>query len=163
MLEQIGQDRTLLDEGEHVSGPSAVEYRTRIERAAGFAGRVVTSARNAERLLARTDPNVHHGQGMTCVWTKETAACRKAKLAMGLPDIDMPDDTECQSTCVNLAYTDRDVQQLANRLSALEVHARDPLTPSPLRDRAAAQAAAVRTVIDQHERTRPRPATETEG
>ncbi|MGH3866773.1 MAG: hypothetical protein ACRDQ4_11665 [Pseudonocardiaceae bacterium] len=53
VLEQIGQDRALLDDGEHVSGPSAAEYRVRIERAAGFAGRVVTSVRNAERLLAR--------------------------------------------------------------------------------------------------------------
>lgn len=163
VLEQIGQDRARLDDGEHVSGPSAAEYRARIERAAGFAGRVVTSVRNAERLLARTDPNVHHGQGMTCVWTKETAACRKAKLAMGLPDVDAPDDTECRSTCVNLAYTDRDIQQLTDRLPALEAHASDPLAPSPLRDRAAAQAAAVRAVIDQHEQTRPQRTTETEG
>jgi integrase len=149
VLDQISQDRALLDEGEHVSGPSAGEYRARVERAAGFAGRVVTSVRNVERLLAQADPNVHHGQGMTCVWTKETAACRIAKLAMGLPDLDVPDDAECRSTCVNLAYTDRDVQQLADRLAVLEAHADDPLAPQPLRDRAVAQAAAVRAVIDR--------------
>lgn len=115
---------------------------------------MVTSVRNVERLLAHADPSVHHGQGMTCVWTKETAACRKVALAMGLPDIDEPDDVECRSNCVNLAYTDRDIQQLADRLTTLEAHAGDALAPRPLRDRAAGQAAAVRTVTDQHERSR---------
>lgn len=127
---------------------------------AGFAGRVVTGARNAERLLTRADPNVHHGQGMTCVWTKETAACRKAALAAGLPDADGPDHAQCRTACVNLAYTDRDVQQLRDRLRALDAHAGDLLAPQPLRDRAAAQAAMVRVVIDQHEQTRPDPRTE---
>jgi integrase len=104
VIEQAGQDHALLEDGEHVSGPSAAEYRARVERAAGFAGRVVTSVRNAERLLNGADQNIHHGDGMTCVWTKETAACRKAKLAAGLPDADAPDDTDCRSACVNLAY-----------------------------------------------------------
>src|SRR6266487_3172626 len=120
VIEQAGQDHALLEEGEHVSGPSAAEYRARVERAAGFAGRVVTSVRNAERLLARADQNIHHGDGTTCVWTKEPPACRKAKLAAGLPDTDAPDDAECRSVCVNLAYTDRGIQQLSGRLAVLE-------------------------------------------
>jgi hypothetical protein len=150
VIEQAGQDHALLEDGEHVSGPSAAEYRARVERAAGFAGRVVTSVRNAERFLARADQNIHHGDGMTCVWIKETAACRKAKLAAGLPDTDAPDDAECRSACVNLAYTDRDIQQLSGRLAVLEERAGDPLAPRPLRDRAAAQAAGVRAVIARH-------------
>jgi integrase len=163
VIEQAGEDHALLDDGEHVSGPSAAEYRARVERAAGFAGRVVTSVRNAERLLARADQNIHHGDGMTCVWTKETAACRKAKLAAGLPDADAPDDTECRSTCVNLAYTDRDIRQLTERLAVLEAHASDSLAPQPLRDRASAQAATVRTVITRHGQARPQQAASREG
>lgn len=152
VLEQIGQDRALLDGGEHVSGPAAEEYKKRIAHAAGFAGRVVTGVRNSERLLALADPNVHHGEGMTCVWTRETAACRKVKLAMGLPDDDAPDDSECRTDCVNLAYTDRDIQHLRERLPMLTTHADDPLAPKPLRDRAAAQAAALSATLDKHER-----------
>lgn len=152
VIEQAGQDHALLADGEHVSGPSAAEYRARVERAAGFAGRVVTSIRNAERILSRADQNIHHGDGMTCVWTKETAACRKAKLAAGLPDADAPDDSECRSTCVNLAYTDRDIRQLTGRLAVLEERAADPLAPRPLRDRAADQADGVRAIIGRHGR-----------
>ncbi|PBC51856.1 integrase [Rhodococcus sp. ACS1] len=151
VLEQVGQDRALLDEGEHVSGPATEEYKTRIAQSAAFAGRVVTGVRNSERLLTHADPNVHHGDGMTCVWTKETAACRKAKLAMGLPDNDAPDESECRSTCVNLVYTDRDIQQLRQRLHILTLHADDPLAPQPLRDRAAAQVATLSTTVERHE------------
>jgi integrase len=155
VIEQAGQDHALLEDGEHVSGPSAAEYRARVERAAGFAGRVVTSVRNAERLLSHAGENIHHGDGMTCVWTKETAACRKARLAAGLPDADAPDDAECRTSCVNLAYTDRDILRLAGHLTVLEERAGDTLAPQPLRDRAAAQAAAVRAVIARHDQSRP--------
>jgi integrase len=162
VIEQAGQDHALLEDGEHVSGPSSAEYRARVERAAGFAGRVVTSVRNAERLLAQADQNIHHGDGMTCVWTKETAACRKARLAAGLPDADAPDDAECRTSCVNLAYTDRDIRQLAARLAVLEDRADDMLAPQPLRDRAAAQAAGVRAVIARHDQARPQHAPDRE-
>lgn len=155
VIEQAGRDHALLEDGEHVSGPSAAEYRARVERAAGFAGRVITSARNAERLLGHAGGNIHHGDGMTCVWAKATAACRKAKLAAGLPDTGEPDDSECRTACINLAYTDRDIRQLADRLTVLEDRAGDTLAPQPLRDRAAAQAATVRAVIARHDQDRP--------
>jgi hypothetical protein len=61
VLEQVGRDWTLLDDGEHVSGPSAREYRDRVARLRRFEGRVVSQARNIEPLLARTDTNIHHG------------------------------------------------------------------------------------------------------
>jgi hypothetical protein len=155
VIEKAGQDHALLEDGEHVSGPSSAEYRARVERAAGFAGRVVTSVRNAERLLAHADQNIHHGDGMTCVWTKETAACRKTRLAARLPDADAPDDSECHTSCVNLARTDRDIRQLAGRLAVIEERAGDPLAPRPLRDRAAAQAADIRAIIARQDQARP--------
>ena len=112
--------------------------------------------RNVERLLARADANVHHGEAMTCVWSTETAACRKAKLAAGLPADDAPDEAECRSTCLNLAYTDRDIGQLRRRLAALvDAGAADPLAPRPLRDRAGGPGRRRRSIIARHESTRP--------
>jgi len=154
VLDQIDQDRDHSRGGEHVSGPAAAEYRTRVERAAPFAGRAVTSIRNAERLLANVDPNIHHGDGTTCVYRAEQAECRKARLAQGRA-ADGPDDSQCRSTCLNLAYTDRDIDQLRARLAVLDAAAADSLAPRPLRDRAAGQADGVRAVIDRHDTTRP--------
>lgn len=154
-LEQAGEDRARLDEGEHVSGPSAADYQTRVTHTARFAGRTVSHSRNAERLLAHAGPGIHHGQAMTCVWRTETAACRNAKLDERLPADDAPDESECRSTCLNLAYTDRDIEQQRRRLGILRTQVADPLAPAPRRDRAAAQAAQIQAIIDRHDRTRP--------
>lgn len=150
IIDQIEEDTRLLEDGEHVSGPSAQEYRDRVTQSAPFAGRVVMGVRNAERLLEQADPAVHHGQGMTCVWRAATAACRKAKLALGLPGADAPDETDCRSTCANLAYTDRDITDLQQALVQLQADAADPLAPEPRRDRAAAQAEQHLTIIERH-------------
>ncbi|MCW2916695.1 MAG: phage integrase family protein [Actinomycetia bacterium] len=155
VLEQTDRDWTLLEDGEHVSGPSAQEYRDRIARAHRLDGRVINRARNLERLLARTDSNIHHGEAMTCVWRTETAACRKAKIEQGLPADDTPDESECRTTCQNLAHTDRDIQQMAKEATAMEQAAADPLAPWPIRDRAAARAAQRRAIIVRHEASRP--------
>ncbi|GAA4638985.1 hypothetical protein GCM10023196_098830 [Actinoallomurus vinaceus] len=73
----------------------------------------------------------------------------------GLPAADAPDESECRSSCQNLAYTDRDINQMTTHVTALERAATDPLTPRPLRDRAAAQATQRRTIIARHEASRP--------
>ena len=104
VLEQADHDRELLAAGEHVSGPAAAQYKARVTRMARFAGRAVTGVRNAERLLAATDPGIHHGEAMTCVWQAETAACRNARITEGLPPGDAPEQAECRTTCQNLAY-----------------------------------------------------------
>ncbi|EFL20837.1 phage integrase family domain protein [Streptomyces himastatinicus ATCC 53653] len=150
IIDQVEQDSERLAAGEHVSGPAADEYRARVERTASFAGRVVTSAGNAERLLEQTDPAIYHGQGMTCVWRAAAAACRKAKLALGLPDDDAPDESECRSSCTNLAYTDRDIADVERRLEVHRAQAADPLAPKPRRDRAEAQAEQLSQIIDRH-------------
>lgn len=154
VIDQLEDDQERLDAGEHVSGPSAAEYRARIERMALFAGRVITTARSAERLLASTDPDVHHGEGMTCVHRAETAECRKALTAQGRP-ADGPDESECRSNCQNLAYTDRDIITLRQRLTILRDAAADPLSPVPLRSRVQAQADQVRQIIERHDNSRP--------
>jgi hypothetical protein len=155
VIDQIGDDLARLEDGEHVSGPSAVQYRARIARASRFSGRAVTGVRNAQRLLTQADPDIHHGEAMTCVWRPETAACRKAKLEQGLPADNAPDASECQTTCTNLAYSDRDIQQIADDLALLDKTTADPLAPRPIRDRAAARAAQRRAIIERHEASRP--------
>jgi hypothetical protein len=150
VLEQIDEDWDAAQGGEHVSGPSADEYRTRVTRVSRFIGRVVNQVRNVERLLNQVDPGIHHGEGMTCVWRAQTAACRRAKFEQGLPVNDAPDEANCQSTCQNLAYTDRDIANLRGRLAALTAREADPLAPRPLRDRAATQAARIRAILNRH-------------
>lgn len=154
VLDQVEEDSARLATGEHVSGPSAQEYRSRLARTARFAGRVVTGVRNVERLLSQADPNIHHGEGMTCVWRAETAACRMAKLEAGLPVDDQPDESDCRSACSNLAYTDRSIDEQRVRAHQWDATAADPLTPRPIRDRAAALAAQAHAIIQWHQRDR---------
>lgn len=154
-VEQADRDWSLLQAQEHVSGASAGEYRARVQQAARFAGRVVTSARGAERLLRAADPAIHHGEAMTCVWRAETAACRTARTGSGLPLNDIPEETECRPGCRNLAYTDRDIRQIGIQAAAMRQRAGDPLAPRPVRDRAEARAARLQQIIDRHEATRP--------
>ncbi len=146
VIEQMQTDARLLADGEHVSGPAAGEYRTRIAR---FHGRVVNQAHNARRLLASTDPDVHHGDGITCVYHAETAECRRVLARQGIT-ADGPQESHCRSTCSNLAYTDRSIDELRSRLDLLDATIGDTLTPQPLRDRAHAQAQSARTISDQH-------------
>ncbi|MFH8681245.1 hypothetical protein [Streptomyces lydicus] len=149
--EQVDEDLRALDDGEHVSGPSAREYRHRVRKSAAvFTGRVVIQADNARRLLSSKHPDVHHGLGMTCVWRYETAGCREEREAAGL-DVRGPDEPLCRITCTNLAYTDRDIENKKRELARHEAAASDPLSPRPLRDREAAKAAQARAVITAHE------------
>jgi integrase len=155
ILEQNDEDWTRLEAGEHVSGPAVAEYRARLAHARRFAGRMIPQVRNARRLLNQADPDIHHGQAMTCVWRPETAACHKDRRDPDLPAPDGPDQAECRSTCQNLAYTDRDIQQMTAEVTAMERAAADPLAPRPLRDRAAARAVQRRVIITRHHASRP--------
>jgi hypothetical protein len=155
VLEQNDDDWTRIQDGEHVSGPSADEYRTRLSGVTRFSGRVVRSVRSVERLLDQADPDIHHGGAMTCVYRAETAECRREKLALGLPADSGPDESFCRSSCTNLVYTDRDITQLRSKTLAWETTAHDPLAPQPRRARAAALAARARTIIEAHEAIRP--------
>jgi hypothetical protein len=100
---------------------------------------------------------------MTCVWRAETAACRNTRLQQGLPVSDAPEPSECQSSCRNLAWTDRDITAVRRRLTRLRQAAESPLAPRPLRDRAAGQATRLQAIIDQHQATRPGPSDRKEA
>lgn len=155
VLEHVDEDATLLTDGEHISGRAADSYRARVNSAARFRGRVVNQIRNAQRTLASIDPDIHHGEAMTCVYRAETAECRKVLIAQGLEAADGPDQTHCRGSCVNLAYTDRDIDQLNARIASLDISAGDSLAPQPIRDRARIQAAHARTIINEHSRSCP--------
>lgn len=108
LLEQSEDDWTRLEEEqEHVSGTAAAGCRRRTAGAAVFLGRTV--------------------RAQACVHRAETAACHKERLLLGLTD-DGPDESLCRSSCVNLAYTDRDSAEHHTRLTVLMAKARDPMT-----------------------------------
>jgi hypothetical protein len=98
---------------------------------------------------------------MTCVWRAETAACRNARLQQNLPVTDAPEPAECQSSCRNLAYTDRDITTARQQVTFLRQAATDPLASHPVRDRAASKAVRLQAIIDQHQATRPSDPKET--
>ncbi|MET8028599.1 hypothetical protein [Streptomyces avermitilis] len=163
-LEQSEDDWTRLEEDhEHVSGPAAADYRRCTAAAATFLGRTVQAKASVSRLLVQADTDIHHGEGMTCVYSAETAACRKERLLLGLPAADGPDDSLCRSTCGDLAYTDRDIAEHRKRVPVLLKEAHDPMTPRPRRDRAAVQADRIPSLIDQHETSSRSEAVQTNG
>jgi len=88
---------------------------------------------------------------MTCVYRAETAACRTSRQAEGLPIDDGPIESECQAGCVNLAYTDRDIPRLHERLDVLDDATDDSMAPAPLRDRVRAQADQIRVVLARNQ------------
>jgi len=154
VLEQADQDWTRLQDCEHVSGPAAGEYKTRVAGVARFAGRTVTGARNAGRLLTQTGPGVYHGNAMTCVWRQQTAACRQAALDQGMPAGDGPDETSCRAACLNLACTDRDIDQQRHRLTALRQQHPPRAPPAAPRHRTQTAAACPETTLDTQKATR---------
>ncbi|MFF0630321.1 hypothetical protein [Streptomyces sp. NPDC004296] len=162
VIDQNEEDLRLLSGGEHISGPSSIEYSQRLQHTAAFTGRVVDKVRNAERLLKAADPNIHHGQGMTCVYRPETALCRTARLEAGL-SADGPEESGCRSACTNLVYTDRDIDHLRRQHTRLITTATDDLSPRPLRERARTQADRLTTLITHHESTRSTNNTAQEG
>lgn len=151
VLEQIDEDNTAIKAHEHVSGPAAPDYRRRIAASARFAGRVVTSVAGAKRLLAQADPNIHHGEAMTCVWNADTAVCRRDSIEAGLSPGDAPDLSNCRSSCTNLAYTGRDIAELRMQYQHLQAVSSNPACPLPLRQRATAQALQINALIEKHE------------
>ncbi|MGK5171823.1 hypothetical protein [Geodermatophilus sp. CPCC 205761] len=156
-LEALGDAQRRLDDGEHVSGPSADVYRQRLGDASlRFPGITLTSGHQARGLLRSPTLQVYEGRGMTCVFDPARARCR---LRQGQVDEQItPDLDDCHPNCLNIAETDSDVDVLRERVPPLREIVGDPLVP-PLRvERERAELDRVTKIIDEHERTRvPRP------
>jgi hypothetical protein len=148
-LEKLAEDQQALQSGEHVSGPAAETYRQRVAAAgAEFAGLVLTSPQQARDLLGNPLLQVHHGDGMTCVFNPATAACQ-FRGNRDDPQV-TPDEDDCRPRCPNLARTDRDAIVIWRRVSELEAIVADPLSPPIRHAREQHELGRLRAVLDTH-------------
>lgn len=148
-IEQIAEDETALNEGERVSGPAAATYRHRI-RAANrtFSGHVLTSARQVRDLLGNPLLQIHHGEGMTCVFNPKDAACQIRGAIddpMTTPDID-----DCRPRCRCIAHTDRDIVTIRESRDDLRLIIDDPLAPPIRHAREQRELQRLNTILERH-------------
>ncbi|MYW01121.1 hypothetical protein [Streptomyces sp. SID3343] len=128
-IEGLAEDEQKLAHGEHVSGPAADAYHFRVTAASReFAGRVLTSERQARDLVGNPLLQIHHGQGMTCVLNPATAACRLRGTADG-PMV-TPDLNDCRPKCPNLVRTDRDIEHVREQAAGLAEIVANPPRPT---------------------------------
>jgi hypothetical protein len=88
-------------------------------------------------MLANPDLQIFLGKGMTCVLDPKRAACRlrsEEDSTRRTPDLD-----DCRPNCVNIARTDRDIEQVHIQIEQLR-----PIVDDPL-------ATALRHAREQHE------------
>ncbi|WP_235039398.1 hypothetical protein [Kibdelosporangium aridum] len=152
-LENLAEDQQALDAGEHVSGPAANAYRHRVAGATRqFAGHVLTSTRQARDLIGNPLLQLHHGEGMTCVFNPVHAACQ----LRGTVDDPLvtPDTDDCRPKCLNIARTDRDVLQIQQHHDALAEIVADPLAPMIRHERDQHELRRLRAILDDHEQTK---------
>ncbi|MBF6253926.1 hypothetical protein IU414_18270 [Nocardia farcinica] len=149
-LDLLSDAHDRLDAGEHVSGPAAEEYRHRVRHAQRFAGRTLTTHRDARTLLASPELQVYPGTGMTCVLDPQRAACRLAR-----DDTDTrrtPDLSDCRPTCANIARTDRDIDVLRAAAERLAECVADPFAPAPRLARERHELDRLRGLIAAHDK-----------
>jgi hypothetical protein len=153
-LEQLADAQQALGAGEHVSGPAAGLYRERTLHAnRQFAGRALTSTRQARDLLANPALQLYPAKAMTCVFDPAKAKCRLQP--SGDDARRTPNLSDCQPGCQNIARTDQDIVELRRQAAALAVLVDDPLSPAPRRQRECHALQRLTGIIDEHERTRP--------
>ncbi|MEU5108170.1 hypothetical protein AB0H07_38935 [Streptomyces sp. NPDC021354] len=149
-MEGLAEDEQALAAGEHVSGPAADAYRYRVTAASReFAGRVLTSDRQASDLLGDLRLQIHHGQGMTCVLNPATAACHLRGAAddpMVTPDLD-----DCRPKCPNIARTDRDIEHVRQQAAELRETVADLLAPPIRHDRDRRELVRLEQIIEVHQ------------
>jgi hypothetical protein len=153
-LEQLADAQQRLAAGEHVSGPAARRYRERVQDATRkFAGRALTSTRQARDLLANPALQLYPGKAMTCVFDPAKAKCRLTP--SGDDARRTPNLSDCQPGCQNIARTDHDIIELRQQAAELAALVDDPLSPEPRRQRERHALDWLTGIIDEHERTRP--------
>ncbi|MFE0276685.1 hypothetical protein ACFWZY_32110 [Streptomyces sp. NPDC058992] len=148
--ETIHDDHERLLNGEHVSGPAAATYRDRVAAGSRFAGMTITTDTQVNHALANPDLQIHHGELLTCVYRRETAACRDDQDN----DDSGPSWPRCRLTCRNIVRTDRDIIELTRHTHSLRDDAAAPGMPAPLRHTIQAHLAEHERAIADHETTR---------
>jgi len=152
-LARFAEDEQRLREGEHVSGPAVKMFCDRTGAvAARFAGRIISTNRQAHAALNSPELQVFHGRAMVCVFNPAKALCQLSKLTDD--DRRTPDLTDCRPECQNIARTDRDIETLREDNAILAAEAEDPLAPEPRRMRARRVMEGKASIIAEHEVTR---------
>ncbi len=149
-LEEMAIDHQALEDGERVSGPAADEYRQRVRAAERtFAGHVLTSPRQARDLLGNTLLQIYHGDGMTCVFKAQEAACQ----LRGSIDDPMltPDIGDCRPTCRCIAHTDRDIEAVQQHRNQLHEIVSDPLAPPIRHQREQRELQRLDKILERHQ------------
>jgi len=149
-MEELAADEQALAGGEHVSGPAAHTYRSRVSAASKqFGGHVITSAKQARDLLGNPLLQIFHGDGMTCVFEPAQARCQirgSAEDPMVTPDID-----DCQPRCRNIARTDRDIMAVRARHDELADIVNDSLAPPLRHARERQELSRLAAILQEHQ------------
>lgn len=109
---------------------------------------IVTTGPRARTLLADPRLQIHHGDGMTCVFDRTTAACQLRSTpgdAGATPDTD-----DCRPRCPNLARTDRDIETVRHEVDELEERIADPLDPPIRHQREQHELERLRAALHPH-------------
>lgn len=146
-LESLGHAHTLLQAGEHVSGPAASRYRSRVMSTAQFEGVSVPSNAAARRLLNSRELQVIQGDALSCVFDPDRALCMKET---DRGSTEAPNLGACNSSCTNIARTDRDIVELERRASHLKAIISDPLCPPIRHAREEAELDRIVAIIGRH-------------
>ncbi|MET7938228.1 hypothetical protein [Streptomyces sp. NPDC005322] len=101
----------------------------------------ITTETQVNHALGNPDLQIHHGELLTCVFRRETAACKDNH-----DDNDSgPSWSRCRLICRNVARTDRDIIEITRHVQSLRKDAASPGMPDPLRQ-------SIQTRIAEHER-----------
>jgi hypothetical protein len=150
-LDELAEAEQRLNTGEHVSGPAADAYRSRVTGStARFAGRVIRSGRQAKAMLANPALQIYPGKGMTCVFDQSKALCQ-LRAGSDHDDRHTPDLDDCRPSCRNIARTDRDMALIHQQAADLQNRVDDPLSPPIRHQRERRQLHRLHQVIADHE------------
>jgi integrase len=148
-IDRLTDAHERLNNGEHVSGPAADEYRARVSTSSRFAGQTLRTRREAAALMANTELQIYPGKGMSCVLDPVKAACRLA--ADERSTLRTPDISDCRPHCGNIARTDRDIDYLRGEVVQLQDAVRDSLAPPIRHAREQHELERLARIITRHE------------
>ncbi|MET8783285.1 hypothetical protein [Streptomyces sp. NPDC004589] len=153
-LEDLEEADRRLKAGEHVSGPAADTYRSRVTGGATkFHGRVLRTGKEARHVMANPSLQIYPGKGMTCVFAFPTALC---ELEPALDDARVTPDTDgCRPACRNIARTEENIDELRAEAAELRLIVADEASPKIRYGRERRRLAHLESLIAEHERGRP--------
>lgn len=140
------------ENGEGVSGPSALRFVDSMrEQAAQFNG-LVTSERQARILLSNPHLIVFQNDDayVWCNFDRDRALCLNGSTSqLSTPRLD-----RCRPTCANVARTDSQIDDLSYEVTRLRGEAALRLTPKPIADRLLTRAGLLGETVREHRRSR---------